>query len=70
MADPENRIKTIGVSKAIKIEDNVWIGANCIILPGVKIGAGSVISAGSVVPKDVPMRTLAGGNPAIVIRSY
>lgn len=68
--DVENRIYTIGDAKEIAIEDNVWIGANCIILPGVRIGYGSVISAGSVVNKNIPAMCIAGGNPAKVLKSY
>ncbi len=49
----------------ITIGDNVWIGANAVILPNVKIGNGAVIGAGSVVTSDVPARTLFVGNPAI-----
>lgn len=52
----------------ITIEDNVWIGANAIILKGVTIGEGSVIAAGSVVTKSIPPHTLVGGNPAKVIK--
>ena len=48
----------------------MWIGANCIVLPGVTIGAGSVVAAGSVVVKDIPPMSVAGGNPAKVIRSF
>lgn len=70
MDDPANRINTRGVSKPIIIKDSVWIGANCIVLPGVTIGEGSVIATGSVVTKDVPPICLAGGNPAKVIRYY
>jgi len=66
----ENRINTKGSSKPVVIEDNVWIGANSVILPGVKIGRGSVISANSVVTKDVPQMVVAGGNPAIIIKDY
>ena len=65
----ENRVNTRGGSKPIVIEDNVWIGANSIVLPGVTIGQGSVISANSVVTKNIPPMTIAGGNPAIVIKS-
>ena len=68
--DVENRINTIGDTKEIIIEDNVWIGANSIILPGVTIGYGSVIAAGSVVNKDIPSMCVAGGNPAKVIKQY
>ena len=64
----ENRINTTGTAEPILIEDNVWIGANCIILPGVRIGYGSVIAAGSVVAKSIPPYVIAGGNPAKVIR--
>lgn len=68
--NPANRINTKGSAKPITIKDNVWIGANCIILPGVNIGAGSVIAAGSVVTKDVPPMSLAGGNPAKIIKGF
>jgi acetyltransferase-like isoleucine patch superfamily enzyme len=65
----ENRINTKGISKPIVIEDNVWIGANSIILPGVRIGNGSVIAAGSIVTRDIPPMVVAGGNPARVIKT-
>lgn len=66
----ENRINTKGESFPVIIEDNVWIGANSIILPGVVIGRGSVISANSVVTKDIPPMVVAGGNPAVIIKKY
>lgn len=69
-ADVNNRINTTGDASPVEIGDSVWIGANCIILPGVKIGRGSVISANSVVVKDIPLMVVAGGNPAKVIKSY
>lgn len=69
-ADVSNRIYTTGDARPIEIGNSVWIGANCIILPGVKIGHGSVISANSVVVKDIPPMVVAGGNPAKVIKSY
>jgi len=52
----------------ITIETNVWIGAAATILPGVNIGAGSVVAAGAVVTHDVPPATLVAGVPARVIR--
>ncbi|MBA7653678.1 2,3,4,5-tetrahydropyridine-2,6-dicarboxylate N-acetyltransferase [subsurface metagenome] len=55
------------VSKDISIGDNVWIGANSVVLPGVSIGAGSVIGAGSIVTQDIPPNVFAAGNPAKVI---
>ena len=55
--------------KKVTISDDVWIGANAIILPGVTIGKGSVIAGGAVVTKDVEPYMIVGGNPAKVIRS-
>lgn len=52
----------------ITIGNNVWIGGNSVILPGVTIGDNAVIGAGSVVTKDVPAWTMAAGNPCRVIR--
>lgn len=54
--------------KGIQIEDDVWIGNNVIVLDGVKIGAGSVIAAGSVVTKDVLSFSVVAGNPAKLIK--
>lgn len=54
--------------KPVYIGDNVWIGARCIILPGVKVGKGSTIGAGSIVTKDVPEFTVVAGNPAKVVK--
>lgn len=56
------------VCKEVIIEDGVFIGVNSVILPGVRIGKGSVVGAGSVVTKDVPPQTIVAGNPAIVVR--
>lgn len=52
----------------VVIGDNVWIGGNTVILPGVHIGDNAVIGAGSVVTKDVPAWTLAAGNPCRALR--
>lgn len=52
----------------VLIEDDVFIGAKSIILPGLTIHKGSIIGAGSVVTKDVPAWTVVGGNPAKVIK--
>lgn len=54
--------------KQVTIEDDVWIGINVTILPGVTIGKGSVLAAGAVVTKDVPSYTIVGGNPAKIIK--
>jgi len=53
----------------IVIEDDVWIGARAIILPGVTIGKGSIIGAAAVVTKDIPPYSIVGGNPAKIIKS-
>lgn len=55
-------------SAPVVIEDDVWIGAHCIILKSVHIGARSIIAAGSVVVKDIPSDCIAGGNPCKLIR--
>ena len=65
----ENRLNTRDDGKPIIIEDYVWIGANSLILPGVRIGCGSIIAAGSVVTKDVPPMVIAAGNPAKTVKT-
>lgn len=56
-------------AKPVVIDDDVWIGSRAIILAGVKIGAGSIVAAGSLVTKDVPPLTIVAGNPARVVRA-
>lgn len=53
----------------ISIGDDVWVGGHVVILPGVTIGSGTVIAAGSVVTRDMPEGVLAAGNPCRVLRS-
>ncbi len=68
--DTDKRIDEQGVStQAVTIGDDVWIGANAVILPGVNIGNHVVVAAGAVVTKDVPANTLVGGVPAKVIKN-
>ncbi len=55
-------------SSSIEVEDDVWIGGNVCIYQDIKIGARSVVAAGSVVTRDVPPDTLVGGTPAKAIR--
>lgn len=55
--------------RQVIIQDDVWIGINVIILPGVTIGAGSIIGAGTVVTKDVPPYSVFCGNPGKVVKS-
>ena len=66
--DAQERNKGIEKALPITIGDNVWLGGNVTVLPGVSIGEGSVIGAGSVVTRDVPPRTVVAGNPARIIR--
>ena len=67
--DSNKRIDEQGIStNAVSIEDDVWIGANAVILPGVTIGNHCVVAAGAVVTKDVPPHSLVAGVPAKVIK--
>lgn len=56
------------IARAVKIGDDCWIGGNVVILPGVTIGRGCTIGAGSVVSKDIPEMSVAVGNPCRVVR--
>lgn len=51
------------------IEDDVWLGTNAIVLPGVRIGRASIVAAGAVVVRDVPAHTIVAGVPARVVRA-
>jgi len=62
------RMDLRAATKPITIEDGVWVGMNSLILPGVTIGQGAVVSAGSVVKEDVPPNTLVEGNPAVATK--
>lgn len=64
---PKGRTRDV-YGMPITIGNDVWIGGHSTILPGVTVGDGAVIAAGSVVTKDVPARTLVGGNPAMLIK--
>jgi acetyltransferase-like isoleucine patch superfamily enzyme len=65
--DPSLRIDEQGVTTSpVVIEDDVWIGANAVVLPGVTIGSHSVIAAGAVVTRDIPAGSLAAGVPATI----
>lgn len=66
--DYETRNKGLEYAKPIEVGNNVWIGGNVVVLPGVKIGDNVVIGAGSVVNKDIPPNAVAVGNPCKVIK--
>ncbi len=65
---PELRRKEAQFNLPVHIQDNVWLGAGCLVMPGVTIGENSVIGAGSVVTKDIPENVVAVGNPCRVLR--
>jgi acetyltransferase-like isoleucine patch superfamily enzyme len=56
------------LARPIVVEDGAWVGLAAMILPGVRIGRGAVVSAGAVVNEDVPANVLVAGNPATVVR--
>ena len=65
---PDTRNTAYEYGKEVRIGDNVWIGGNTVICPGVTVGDCCVIGAGSVVTKDIPSWMIAAGNPCRVIR--
>ena len=65
---PKGRREHLGIGKPVTIGNDVWIGGNCTILPGVTIGNNVVIAAGAVVTKDVPDNCIVGGVPAKKIK--
>ena len=68
---PDGRGRIFGsgyVRSPIVIKNDSWIGANSVILAGVTIGEGAIVAAGSIVNKDIPPYTIAGGVPAKVIK--
>lgn len=72
-ANPNTPYNKLGIlypstQKTITIEDNVWVGAGAVILPGVTIGECSVVAAGAVVNKDVPPYCVVAGCPAKIVK--
>ena len=65
---PEERNSGLETTAPITLGDNVWLGGDVTILPGVTIGSNTVIGAGSVVTKDIPSGVVAVGNPCKVLR--
>jgi maltose O-acetyltransferase len=67
--DAEQRAAGVEFARPVHVGARVWLGGGAIVLPGVTIGDGSVIGAGSVVTRDVPPGVLALGNPCRVVRT-
>lgn len=65
--NPQNRAGKME-ARPVTICDGVWLGARCMILPGITVGEGAIVGAGAVVTKDVPKNTIVAGVPARVIR--
>lgn len=68
--DPEQRRAKWESAAPVTIADNVWLGSGAIVLPGVTIGANTVVGAGSVVTGDLAPNVVAVGNPARVVRNF
>lgn len=66
--NPDERMSMLEYGKPITIGNNVWIGGNSVVNPGVNIGNNVVIASGSVVVKDIPDNAVVGGNPAHIIK--
>ena len=66
--EPNLRRKQAQYNLPVHIHKNVWIGANCVIMPGVTVGENTVIGAGSVVTRDIPANVVAVGSPCRVMR--
>ncbi len=67
--DTKQRNEGLEYAYPIKVGDNVWLGGNVVVLPGVSIGNNSVIGAGSVVTKNIPDNVVAVGNPCRIVRT-
>ena len=67
--DANLRNQGLATKKPIKVGNNVWIGGNVIVLPGVTIGDNVTIGAGSVVTKDIPSNCVALGSPCKVVKN-
>lgn len=61
--------RTRGLYQDTRIGRNCFIGARSLIMPGVTVGDESIVAAGAIVTKDVPPRSIAAGNPAVIVRS-
>ncbi len=67
-ADPARRLPAFAEPRAVVLEDNVWVGFDAVVLPGVRLGRGSVVGCKTVVAEDVPPYAVVVGSPARVVR--
>lgn len=67
-SEPARRLPVFAKPRAVKLEDNVWVGFDAVILPGVRLGRGSVVGCKTVVAEDVPPYAVVVGSPARVVR--
>jgi len=67
--DPLRHAPSAGTPRPVVVEDNVWIGFDAVILPGVRLGRGCIVGCKSVVHEDVPPYSVVGGDPARIIRA-
>jgi acetyltransferase-like isoleucine patch superfamily enzyme len=68
--DPLRHQPATGTPRPVVVEDNVWVGFDAVILPGVRLGRGCIVGCKSVVYDDVPPYAVVGGDPARIIRAY
>ena len=67
-ADPARRLPAFAEPRAVVLEDNVWVGFDAVVLPGVRLGRGAVVGCKTVVAEDVPPYAVVVGSPARVVR--
>lgn len=65
--DPAERAEGLEYGEPVTVGDDVWIGGQAVLTPGVSVGDGAMVAAGAVVTEDVPERTVVQGNPAEVV---
>ena len=67
--EPDRRRSSTGETRPVSIGSNVWLGSRVVVLKGVTIGDNAVVTPLSVVRRDIPPNCVAGGNPAVVLKS-
>lgn len=67
-ADPHRRLGPVSPPRPVTLEDNVWIGFDAVVLPGVTVGRGAVVGCKTIVREDVPAYAVVAGDPARILR--